>query len=496
MSNKQEALLAIALSQSKILEISYLMQAEKDANWKENAVIRRPDGTFLKWEPGGTNPLKDVPVIPRKLKYLDTPTGTSKISKEDAESMDVKTAQEWSQEAIKEMESLADELSNYQKALLSAANDPTKQRMRNNLKKNVDKIMDEMAKTSFFERDMEGLTRSNRFNEYLGPVRAFAQRVQNSAKTGLTQKVGETGQATVSTTKDVMSDDDKKKIALAAAGVTALTALTGVAINRGYAKGLRKMVGSLSESLKKNKVEPNELAEIAKQIGLSPNRLAEVLPEVKQNLSIIDKVVANAEDTKIIGKAIRRYRAGNVRRNVKQLDVLNKQARQKAEEQLAKLPMDEFNKAWQQLDLVFGHRWDNRQGWAGVQEAVSKGKGKPSSKGKAAPKGKTAPSNTTPPKPSPSKPSPVKPQNKSKSIDVDGWNDLYNASVPEVSVGTALLLNAIASKDFKVFDDILDMLPEFAGEITEDDLSGMDSLMGQQGVSLQTEMIDLMVDCN
>jgi hypothetical protein len=447
MSNMQtqDALLAIALGKLKILELSCLVQADTSADWKENAVIRRPDGTFLRWEPGGTSPLKFIPKIPRKLKYLDTPKGTAKVSKEEAEGADVETAEELSAKAVKEIESLTEKLDGYQKMLSIAGDDSTKQRMRNLLKKDIDSIMNEIAKTSSFEGDMEGLTRSNRFNEYLGPVRNFVSRAQNSLKQGAVDTAKDAGGQASKAAQEVMDDSDKQKIALAAAGGVALTVLASVALKRGYAKALAQKVGKLSDAVNKNNVYPSQVAQVAKEIGLSPNRLAEVLPDVDPKLSIIEKAVAGAEDIKVVGKAIRRYRAGNVRRNVKQLDRLNKQARQKAEQDLAKLSDKEFDDAWEDLDSVFGHNWDKPQGWGKIK----------------------ASSNTS-----------------------------EVAAASTSSMGTPLLLNAIASQDFKVFDDIMAMLPDFANIVTSDDLSGAESLSAAQKSRLQQELIELMVDCN
>lgn len=445
-NNTQDALLAIALSQSKILEVSYLIQSDADSNWKENAVIRRPDGTFLRWEPGGTNPLKIVPKIPRKLKYLDTPTGTAKVSKDEGEASDAKTPEEFSAMAVKEIESLTEKLDSYQKMLGVAGDDASKQRMRNLLKKDIDSIMEEMAKTSAFEGDMEGLTRSNRFNQYFGPVKGFVARVQNSLKKSIVNTGKQTGKAVQKTTQDVMNDDDKKNIALAAVGGVALTVLAGVAMKRGYVKGLQKSVGKLNEIATNSNVQPSQVVDIAKKIGLSPNRLAEVLPEVQPSLSVIEKAVAGAEDIQVVGKAIRRYRAGNVRRNVKRLDSLNKRARQNAEEQLTKLSDQEFDKAWAELDSVFGHNWDKPQGWG--------------------------------------------------KINASAYISEISAAGESSSMGMPLLLNAIASNDFKIFDDISTMLVDFSGTVDGDDLSQAESLSSKQKQDLQQELINSMVDCN
>jgi hypothetical protein len=359
MNYIRNAISAIALSQSKILEIAYLVQADVGQDWKEGRVIRKPDGTFLKWKPSGSS------IIPGRK-------GDGKLEKvkstQDIEESSGKSEDELSY-ALDKQADRADELldaasrkiSAYRSAMNiakdSKAREKLDEELRATIKDVAQKISKELTSDENYVKALEKQVRRDAnqervmaFNSALNKL-AGGERIRqapgNIAKSAL--KEGTTG------AKALASPEGR--VAAATAGVVAMGVLVA-ALNK------KKALNLLLKQVEKAGAK-KYTRDVAERMGA----------DVK-DVGIVTKTLEKAEDSvPIVGAMLRSHRKEKA---VELSKNLGKEARGKAEDALTAMKETEIDKAWEDVDDLFADVPDSVRG-SGIIDTLSNIVSKPGS---------------------------------------------------------------------------------------------------------------------
>lgn len=338
MNNTQEALLAIALSQSKILEISYLVEAGISTDWKEGQVIRRPDGTFLRWQPSSErnkDGLQENGSF-ENVKSKDINYGNNARTSESILSDAIKKQTEEAEKTILEV---SEKINSYKKVMEITKDPIAKKKLEKELNQAIKDVSYRLVSDKGYIESLEKQVREDAEQE---KIVEFKQKI-NTFTNSLDRMVGgdRIRQAPGNIAKSALEEGKAGADALASpqgriAAATAGTVAAGVlvaALNR------RKALNLITKQVEKAAAKV-ATREAAKEAGA-----------IVKDVGPIAKTLAKAEDSvPVVGAMIRSHRKEKA---IAVSREATKEARETAEKALSTMQENDFDKAWDDLDDVF-----------------------------------------------------------------------------------------------------------------------------------------------